>query len=179
MKNRELIPIKKELFFLLKTVFIIIISIGVGTLTLYILLNKETGNTYSSAFKIITEAYNSVNYYIGIAIILQAILSILVVYFIALYFSHKIAGPMFRLKMKIKEYIDGENIDKISFRETDFLPGVSSLFTHFLLHHKNRKQLILDSENLLKQYSRVNELEKPEILKKIKANLIILESDNE
>ena len=91
----------------------------------------------------------------------------------------EIAGPIFRLKMDLKQFIDGKNVEKVYFRQTDFLPGVSTLFTEFLLFNRKRKQLISESEMLLKQMQQANEVEKLEIKKKIKINLKMVEGNND
>jgi hypothetical protein len=44
--------------------------------------------------------------------------------------------------------MQGEEIEKVSFRRTDFIPGVSRLFTHFFTFLGKRKKLLEEGEAL-------------------------------
>jgi len=58
---------------------------------------------------------------------------------------------MYRLKAVLQQYMEGQQIEKVSFRRTDFIPGVSEIFTRFFSFLGHRKQLLSDAETLLDQ----------------------------
>jgi len=151
MKKNDIIPFKKELSFVLKLVLSISISALLGIFVFYKCLDKGLGNNYRNAFQIMRQVYKNADYYILIAVFVQLVVTTLLVYFISLYFSHKIAGPMYRLKMLIDDYLHNKQVDKVKFRETDFLSGVAENFTHFFVYHNKRAEKILQLKEVVKQ----------------------------
>jgi len=151
MKSEEIIPGKNEVFFVLKLTAIIIASLIVSLSILFVFLNKNLGGSYSSAFKIISDVFAKMNITIIIAVFAQFCLSSILLFFVVLVFSHKIAGPMFRLKRLLKDFGDGVELDKISFRRTDFLPGVSKWFSEFFAILRKRERLLVEAESLLRE----------------------------
>ncbi|MCP4217815.1 MAG: hypothetical protein GY765_24450 [bacterium] len=159
MKAGELIPVKKEFTFLFKIAAVMVVSAAAALTILHLFLDKDVGASYQSAFKLLAETHDKMNFYIVIAVLVQLVFSSLLVYFISLYFSHKIAGPVYRLRIVLQQYIDGEDIKKVSFRDTDFIPGVSKMFTKFLNFMGERKTMLEEAEQLARQ---LNAKETPE-----------------
>jgi hypothetical protein len=98
-----------------------------------------------------------------------------VVYFTAVYYGHKIAGPMYRLKMVLQEHMAGKKTVKVVFRKTDFIPGVSGLFTNFFTFLGKRKQLLEEAESLADQLPRAAGEEKDTLLKRLESLIAELE----
>lgn len=159
MKAKELIPVKKELAFITRIALTIIVSAMASLAVLYLFLSKPLAASYKSAFQLMAAVYREMNVYIITAVLIQLIFSSIIVYFIALLYSHKIAGPIFRLKAVLQQYMGGEEIEKVSFRRTDFIPGVSRLFTDFFTFLGHRKKLLADGEDLA---AKLNETDGPE-----------------
>jgi len=151
MKNDEIIPRKDEIFFILKLIAIIIVSLSVSLMILFVFLDKNLGGSYPSAFKVISEIFNRINLYILLAVFAQLCLSSILLFIVALLFSHKIAGPMFRLKRLLKHFGDEQEQDGISFRRSDFLSGVSRWFSDFFTLNKKRESLYTEAESLLRE----------------------------
>ncbi len=151
LKAGEFIPVKEELSFVAKTALIMIISAAVALLLLYFFLDKDIGSSYGAAFKLLSDTYKQLNVYIVVAVLVQLLFSSLVVYFIALLYSHKIAGPMYRLKMVLQQYMMGEEVDQVKFRRSDFITVVSRWFTDFFHAAADREKLIREAEALIAQ----------------------------
>jgi len=149
MKAQDLIPVKKEFSFLFKITAVMIASAATASAILYFFLDTEVGDSYGNAFRLMAQTLQKMNAYIVGAVLVQLLLSCVVIYFVALYFSHKIAGPIFRLKAVLQKYIAGDVIEEVNFRTTDFIPGVSVLFSDFFAYMGNRKHLILEAESLI------------------------------
>jgi hypothetical protein len=175
MKAGEIIPVKKEFMFITKLAIAIAVSVAAALGLLYIFLNKPVGVVYRNAFQTISEIYGRMNIYVVGAVLVQLIFSSCMVFVIALFFSHKIAGPMFRLKMVLQEYLSGEEIEKISFRRTDFIPGVSGLFTDFFGFLGKRKKLLAEAEALSVRLKRTGGKEGDEGLRRLQSILDELE----
>ena len=151
MKTDEIIPRKNEIFFVLKLIAIIITSLSVSLLILFVFLDKNLGGSYPSAFKVISDIFNRINIYIILAVLAQLCLSSILLFLAALLFSHKIAGPMFRLKRLLEHFGDELEQDEISFRRSDFLPGVSRWFSEFFAMLNKRENLFTEAESLLRE----------------------------
>ena len=147
----EIIPRKNEIFFILKLISIMIVSLIISSLILYVFLGKNLSDSYASAFKIMSDLFDRMNLIIIIAVFVQLCLSSILLFVVALLFSHKIAGPMFRLKRLLTDFRDGVEPAKITFRRTDFLPGVSKWFSEFFTRLQKREMLLNEAETLLKK----------------------------
>jgi hypothetical protein len=175
MKAGEVIPVKKEFMFISKLAIAMVISVAVALGLLYFFLSKPVDVIYRNAFQTISGIYNRMNLYVVGAVLVQLIFSSVMVFVIALFFSHKIAGPMFRLKMVLQEFLSGEEIEKISFRQTDFIPGVSGLFTDFFGFLGKRKKLLAEAEALSARLRVMGGKEREEVLKRLQSILVELE----
>lgn len=175
MRAREVIPVKKEFSFIFKIAAVMIASVAAALAILYLLLDKDVGNSYRAAFQMLSEILNKINIYIVGAVLVQLVFSSIVVYFTALYFSHKIAGPVYRLKMLLQQYMEGENVERVNFRKTDFIPGVSVIFTGFLKHLAKRKELLAEAELLADRLEQLQGGKRQETIERLRAILIQLE----
>lgn len=175
MKATEVIPVKKEFLFITKMAIAIVVSVAAALGLLYFFLSKPVDVVYRNAFHTISAIYGRMNIYVAGAVFVQLIFSSVMVFAIALFFSHKIAGPMFRLKMVLQEYLSGEEIEKVSFRRTDFIPGVSGLFTGFFGFLGKRKKLLAEAEALSARLKGTGGKEKEEGLKQLQSILNELE----
>lgn len=172
MKKSEVIPFKKELSFIVKLVLSISVSTIVAILVLYKFLDKGLGNDYGNAFQIINKAYNNLDFYIWVVVFIQFAIVTVLVYFISLYFSHKIAGPMYRLKYLIEQYLQDKKVTSVKFRESDFLEGVGENFSHFFVYHNERTEKINQIKESLRKYKIVeSEEERKAILENVKISL--------
>lgn len=175
MKAREVIPIKKEFLFVTKMAITIVVSAAAALGLLYLFLSKPVDIAYRDAFQTISGIYHKMNIYVIGAVLIQLIFSSVIVFAIALFFSHKIAGPMYRLKMVLQEYLGGEEIEKVSFRRTDFIPGVSRLFTHFFIYMGKRKKQLAEAEALAARLKETPGKEREKLLKQLQAMVKELE----
>ncbi|MCP5107056.1 MAG: hypothetical protein GY950_26965 [bacterium] len=175
MKAKELIPVKKEFLFITKMAITIAVSVAVALGLLYLFLSKSVDASYRSAFQTISSIYDRMNVYVIGAGLVQLIFSSVIVFTIALFFSHKIAGPMFRLKAVLQEYLGGADIEKVSFRKTDFIPGVSGLFTNLFVFLGKRKKLLAEAEASAARLKEASGPEREKLLKELQAMVKELE----
>ena len=105
---------------------------------------------------------------LSIVVILSVIISSIIVYFLGILFTHKMAGPVYRLRKDIAEMTDGDLEKKVSFREKDYFQPLATDVDCL-------RQQWLDSVNELKTISlKLNdatEVEKTDILNRL--NLIL------
>ena len=167
MSNDTLIPVKKELSFVAKTVFVMITSTAASLAILYFFLSKSVSSDYKSAFQMLAATYDKLNVYIIIAILVQLVFSMILIYMLALLYSHKIAGPVYRLKMVLQDYMAGKAPQSVGFRQSDFITAVSTWFTDYFSFLRKRQRLLTEGETLLQQYPHQNVPEKEACLRRL------------
>ena len=69
---------------------------------------------------------------------LAALADVSLIFWVGLRFSHRIAGPVYRLKMSLLELADRKNpasVKKITFREDDFFPELADAYNEAIEAH--------------------------------------------
>jgi methyl-accepting chemotaxis protein len=61
-------------------------------------------------------------------IVLLAVVNVFIIVIISLFFSHQIAGPVYKLEITLKRIIDGDILQRLFFRKTDKLDDLATLF---------------------------------------------------
>jgi nitrogen fixation/metabolism regulation signal transduction histidine kinase len=72
------------------------------------------------------------------------LLAIIQLVFLTVFFSHKIAGPVFRIELACKRVIDGDYQEKIYLRDGDKLRNLASLWNQMTEKTKERLQKALE-----------------------------------
>ena len=100
---------------------------------------------------------------------IQAIFLILS-FFICVFISHKIAGPIYRTKILLKESIDRKRYFFLNFRKNDYFQDFSQLFNNFMQSQQQQDQVNLLKLKKLKNTIQQN-AEAIKILEEIEKNL--------
>lgn len=61
---------------------------------------------------------------------------------IGIRFSHRLAGPIFRLKKEMRRLNDGEKIEEVNLRDADFFKELADEFNALTLKYEMRKQML-------------------------------------
>lgn len=77
------------------------------------------------------ETYNAFSL-LWVPIILLSLLNLAVVIIFSLFFSHKMAGPIHRIKQSLRDYIAGDNIKAIKLRKNDQFHELAGLINRSL-----------------------------------------------
>lgn len=75
-----------------------------------------------------------------ISVTLSTIMVLGVLSFYSFYMSNRVAGPIFRLKMKLQEYCDGKPFEEITIREKDLFPELADLINKAIIHTQKLKK---------------------------------------
>ncbi len=149
MKNKELIPKQKELSFLA------IVSVGViaaSLLTAAVVwgfLDKPLSTDFHKILITVKGVKERIFPLLIISIFFQTILSIFILVLFALRYSHKISGPMYRVKMLINNFLEGESVEKVFFRQNDFLKPLENDLTKLFKKESMRRELLKKLEKEL------------------------------
>ncbi len=128
-KRRKKYLINKPLQFVYSGITVYLLLIGimvVGMATYYITLNTILGQLESMGGLI--QAYEIVK---AINLLLMKRIGILFLavmvfaFILAVYYLHRIAGPMFRMEKTLNEIAEGKKVNPIKLRKKDFFKSVA------------------------------------------------------
>jgi methyl-accepting chemotaxis protein len=81
-----------------------------------------------------------------VALMLAALLILILLLFISgLYLTQQIAGPLFSLKSRLKEFADGKNKVRMNLRSSDEFHNLEELFNYAMERHEERRQDLQES----------------------------------
>lgn len=88
------------------------------------------------------------------------LLAIIQLVFLTVFFSHKIAGPVFRIELACKNVIDGNYQEKIYLRDGDKMKNLAALFNQMVEKTRERlkKALSLQDEKQKEEFCIENKL---------------------
>ncbi|MEK7841060.1 MAG: HAMP domain-containing protein [Deltaproteobacteria bacterium] len=105
-----------QLRLLVRVMLIVLINTAILSAFFYIYSNQEIGQSFRH-FHI--QARNFLDFLLP-AIVIALIIGIIVAFIIALFFPHKIAGPLYRMEREIKEKVSEGNLTvRFSVRKGD------------------------------------------------------------
>lgn len=61
----------------------------------------------------------------------------LLIFILSVFFSHRIAGPLYKLVLKLKSIREGRGIERIQFRKGDYFPEIADEFNETFSYIKN------------------------------------------
>lgn len=98
------------------------------------LTNKENGTPY---IPLGTPQYNAFDLYF-LPVLIMTALNILLILIFSLFFSHKLAGPMYRIKKSLIDFIAGKRYEPIELRRGDHMHDLAALINQ-AFEEKNYK----------------------------------------
>lgn len=89
---------------------------------------KELASTYPEFHTVIQSAQSQ---FLLFLIFIQLLFSVIVL-ILFVFFTHKIAGPLYKLKMHLQHIREGEEIRPLTFRDGDYFHDVAEEVSEFL-----------------------------------------------
>lgn len=136
--------------------FLLIVSAGFGIFSLIAitLLNKKLGPTYLEGITALGQLRAHLSSIIFIPALIQTTVLCAIALFLALLWSHSIAGPLVRFKKHLKEIAQGKLLkEPITFRDTDQLHGLAYALSELAGAHKDNclkaQYLLLEAQKII------------------------------
>lgn len=158
---------RDELTFIVKIVCGVLAASLLASAMLYFFMDVWIGEDYGTAFQAMAAAYEMMNYYILMAVLVQFCVSAAFVLLLALYYSHRIAGPIYKLKSAVKQYKNGEAVAGVRFRKSDFLQHLAQGFSVLFAELTRRKRLFKEMQRVLQELDSQGETGRKEAAEKI------------
>lgn len=167
-----------ELKFLLK--FIGSITVGfiiIITALYFVLPHDDVLNYYEAVTSFINTSDALVRTFI-IAGIIEVVFIIVIINFISIFASHKLAGPAYRLGKILENFADGDLTQTVRFRNYDPLKEVEHVFNNTLKEFTQKLKAIDETNNSMNKAR--EELDgTAESIEKFKEKISILEKEIE
>jgi methyl-accepting chemotaxis protein len=81
-----------------------------------------------------------------VALMLAALVALILLLFISgLYLTQQIAGPLFSLKSRLKEFADGKSKVRMHLRQSDEFHNLEELFNYAMERHEERRNQMRES----------------------------------
>lgn len=141
MRAQQLIPFQKEFKFIATFILLFVFFSVLAFFVIYLFFNQNLGAAYGPAFQKLNQTYEAMNGHVLVAAMVQLALPFGFTFLLSLYFSHKIAGPMFRLSQTLKNKGNAEHVH-VQFRHSDFLAGVQDEFNELFDYLAERREKI-------------------------------------
>lgn len=121
-----------ELKFVLKFVVIALAGVCIQALALYLTFPKSEVKQYGEAIEMFANAETILRGAITSAFIIESIILPVLVTFVAVFASHKIAGPIYRVQKSLEEPVATKIIRPIKLRSYDQLQDTARSFNSMI-----------------------------------------------
>ncbi len=131
--------------FILRFAGILIAGAVLNALFLYLALPKQEITCYADSVRSCIEAKRAMPPAIMKAYIIESIMAPLIVILVALFTSHKIAGPIFRIRTVLSQMATTLGAQPIVLRHDDQLQGAAISFNRMLKGLDDRLTSVIDA----------------------------------
>jgi len=118
--------------FIFKVCSVFLLIIVVCAAVFYAYFDRTFDNSYVGALATLEGLSREMCYGIIFSVLVQVIFLTLLVFFISIVWTHKIAGPLYRLRLSFQQVASGSLSVVIRFRNTDQLQNIPVLFNSSL-----------------------------------------------
>jgi methyl-accepting chemotaxis protein len=164
-----------QLKFSLIVCSIIVISTLIYPVIIYDFFQLVSANNPAVAKNIVAAQKDLILFLILIQVVIT-----LLVFVIFIFFTHKIAGPMFKLKNHLAKIREGDAISALTFRNGDYFPDVAEEVSLFLetvvLNQEEDFQYVEEVSMYLENLSSIVPDDKKPVLNEISRRLIEIKS---
>jgi methyl-accepting chemotaxis protein len=119
---------------------IVLAGLGVTVLSLYLALPRGEARDFGEVIRSLVTADDALSRAIAVALVAESVVISAAVALTAVLTSHKIAGPVYRLKMGLDELVRAQGAGPIRLRKNDQLRKTAETFNAMLaeLHERFR-----------------------------------------
>ncbi len=149
--------------FIIRFCALTLIGFGIFGAVMFFSLNRPIGHSYAESFSNLSKLQAYLPRILTITALIQTLTLCLTAMMLTLFWSQKIAGPLFRVKKYLKDISEGKEIKEfMTFRANDQLPGIAQAFSEMIITRKyanaralcllfEAQKILAECETLLKQ----------------------------
>lgn len=184
-KQKKAISVQHAAAFVLKFAVLALVGFGVSGLLVTIFLNKRIGPTYLESVSTLSQIQAQLPHILIITALVQALALCMIAALFALFWSHRIAGPLVRFRRLLKDIEQGKIFKgQIAFRSSDQLHGLAQAYSELMLSHREtcakalallvQAQKALDECQALEKQGKGNAAEFDRKLKDLKMHYLLI-----
>lgn len=98
-------------------------------------------------FAVIKDTINSNLNYIGVALLVQVVTMLMIIYYMFARFTHKVCGPIFSIGRTVKKMNEQKIISRIQVRKDDFYQDFVKDIDHFVQNVSDYKKETVAEDN--------------------------------
>jgi len=110
----------------------LLLVLSLSGLGLYLYLNRPFGGNYLLAISELGQLNETLSWAVLVSATVQIVVLALLLYFALLFWTHKVAGPLYRLKMTFLRLAGGDWTPMYQVRKGDQLKEIPGLLNHGL-----------------------------------------------
>lgn len=157
MQTLDLLPKSLPFKFVLKLILVIALGVSVSVLLIYYSGQVFLGDSYSESIKTLHMANrillrNSIIIYVFTAVLIMGGIA-----FLSLFYSHKIAGPVYRLSVSARKIAGGDLTVHVKLRDGDAIHPLARALNDMTEAYRRRVREILKGIDELKMVTEVIE----------------------
>ncbi len=149
MNSKRLIPVGREIRFIGVSVLVLLAGIGLGLTVILMAFSQQLSSDFAEAHRALFRLNQHATVVFLVAVLLQTAISLLLIYMLALRYSHRISGPMYRVRMVLTDYLHGRSAQSVRFRSGDFLLPVAEALSGLLAQQEADDQTIQELMHLM------------------------------
>ncbi len=178
MKSTDIIGKNYLVNFLLAFLLVLMSGIAVSALTLYLNIYQPLDTHYSAALSIMSDLKDTL---ISRSLIISALFSCMMflgLLFLGILYTHRVAGPLYRVKVAAKSIGNGNLRENIKLRRKDVIHSFAESLNNLTSNYSNKVELLHSEINQLKDS--VNELKNmPDDKKSLQSDIEKISDINE
>jgi methyl-accepting chemotaxis protein len=151
MSTPGVIPKDFPLRFAAKIVLIIAVGVVTTTALLYLSSQIELGKSYIEGIRTLYEAKNIIFMKSIIIYLISLVFIILGIIIISLFYSHKIAGPLYRIGSTVKNIGNGDFSIRIKLRHGDAVHSLAESINKLVESYENKTKELVENTHLLEK----------------------------
>lgn len=138
---------------ILKSILIFGAGLLVTTAVLYLTVRQPIGPSYGEGFRMLAQLQNEIFYKSAIIYAITSLFILCGIIFLTLIYSHRVAGPVYRLSCYVKELGSGDFRSPVHIREKDVIHPIADEMNTMLEGYQQTLKNIKDEVQGLEQYA--------------------------
>jgi methyl-accepting chemotaxis protein len=122
------------------TTYVLVLDTFLGEL-------EEVGSDTVNAYSLVTNINDTLAWRIGLLVVVLLPLAGL----LAIYFLHRLAGPIYKIHNTLKDVLDGKPVEPIVLRRSDYFGDLANEVNRLLEVHRQKDKAIAELTEALRQ----------------------------
>jgi len=137
----------------LKTILVFIGGIILTTVVLYMAVRQPIGPTYGEGFRMLAQLQQDIFYKAAIIYAITVFVIVCSIIFLTLIYSHRVAGPVYRLTVFARTLCSGDFSSKAHIRQKDVIHPLADEMNNMVFEYRQSFNTIQEEISTLEQYA--------------------------